>query len=252
MLINGHNLNVEQHGSENGPSVVLLHHGLGSVRAWRGQIPVLVDAGYQVIAYDRWGYGGSDTRPELDLPTFTTDLKDLRSLLEQLGIRRTALLGHSDGGTIALYFAARYPELVSCVVTVAAHIYLEPMMEPAFLGIRQSFETDERFRSGLKHAHGDKYNAVFHNWFDGWHRFEFLTWDMRPVLTQIRCPTLIVQGEADEHGTPQHAMDIVEALPGAELWLLPGAGHMLPQENANLFNPRLIQFLDIYAGDERN
>ena len=251
MLINGHKLYVEHNGSENGPAVVLLHHGLGSVRAWREQIPILVDAGYQVVVYDRWGYGGSDARPELDLPTFTTDLEDLHSLLEQLGIQRAALLGHSDGGTIALYFAAQYPNRVSCLMTVAAHIYVEPKMGPAILGISQSFETDERFTLGMQHAHGEKYNGVFHHWFDGWHRIESLTWDMRPALAQIRCPTLIVQGEADEHATPQHAKDIVEAIPGAELWLLPGAGHMLPQENANLFNPRLIQFLEIYTAGER-
>ena len=58
------------------------------------------------------------------------------------------------------------------------------------------------------------------------------SWDMRPILRQIGCPTLVVQGEADEHATPQHARDIADGIPGAELWLVPGAGHMLPQENA--------------------
>lgn len=246
MLVNRHNLYVECNGPENGPVVVLLHHGLGSVKAWQGQIPILVDAGYRVVAYDRWGYGRSDVRPELDLPTFTTDLEDLRSLLSQLEIQRAALVGHSDGGTIALYFAAQHPNLVSCLVTVAAHIYVEPKMGSGILGIEQAFETDERFRMGMEYAHGEKFETVFHNWFDGWHRIESLTWDMRPILTQINCPTLIVQGEEDEHATPQHAKDIVEAVTGAELWLLPGAGHMLPQENVDLFNTRLLQFLETY------
>jgi pimeloyl-ACP methyl ester carboxylesterase len=237
MLVNGHNLHVEHDGPENGPVVVLLHHGLGSVRAWRGQIPALVDAGY---------HGGSDARPGLDLPTFTTDLDDLLSLLEQLGIRRAALVGHSDGATIALYFAAQHPDLVSCLVTVAAHIYVEPKMEPGIQGIKQAFETDERFRKGMQHANGDKYEMVFRNWFDGWHRLESQPWDMRPVLGQIQCPSLIVQGEEDEHTTPQHAKDIAEDITGSELWLLPGVGHMIPQDYADLFNPRLLQFLEIY------
>jgi pimeloyl-ACP methyl ester carboxylesterase len=97
---------------------------------------------------------------------------------------------------------------------------------------------------GMQHAHGVKYETVFRNWFDGWRRDESLTWDMRPILAKIKCPTLVVQGATDEHATPQHARDIAEAITGAELWLLAGAGHMLPQENADLFNPRLIQFLD--------
>ncbi len=55
------------------------------------------------------GYGVSDSRPGLDVPSFTADVKDLECLLEQIGIQRTALIGHSDGGTIALYFSAQQP-----------------------------------------------------------------------------------------------------------------------------------------------
>lgn len=243
MLVNGHNLYVELTGPENGPVVVLLHHGLGSVRAWREQEPSLVQAGYRVMAYDRWGYGGSDARPGLDLPTFSTDLKDLSILLEQFEIQRAALLGHSDGGTIGLYFAAQQPERVSCLVTVAAHIYVETKMEPSILNLRQAFETDERFRMGMQYAHGEKYEAVFENWFIGWHRLESLKWDMRPLLGQIKCPALIVQGEEDEHATPLHAKDIAGAIPGADLWLIPGVKHMLPQENTAEFNPKILRFL---------
>jgi pimeloyl-ACP methyl ester carboxylesterase len=167
-----------------------------------------------------------------------------------MGIQRVALVGHSDGGTIALYFAAQHPSMVGCMVTVAAHIYVEPKMEQAILDIERDFETDERFRRGLQSIHGENYDTVFHNWYDGWHRNEFRSWDMRPVLSQIRCPGLIVQGEGDEHATSQHARDIAEEIQGAELWLVAGAGHMLPQENASEFNPRLLQFLDRYRQAE--
>jgi pimeloyl-ACP methyl ester carboxylesterase len=147
---------------------------------------------------------------------------------------------------MALYFAAQQPEQVTCVVAVAAHIYVEPKMEPGILGIRQTFEHDEHFRLGLRHAHGDKYESVFHNWFDGWHRLESLSWDMRPLLREVHCPVLVVQGEDDEHATPQHARDIAAAIQGAELWLLPGAGHMLPQEHAFEFNARMVQFIGMH------
>ncbi len=246
MLINGHDLHVERHGPQDGPSVVLLHHGLGSVRAWKEQVPLLTQAGWQVIVYDRWGYGSSEPRPSLDLPSFTTDLADLQAILEEFSLMQTALVGHSDGGTIALYFAAQHPHLVSCIVVVAAHIYLEPKMKPGILGISQAYGQDERFRQGLRHAHGEKYESTFHNWFDGWQRMEPFSWDMRPTLARIHCPVLVVQGEHDEHATPQHARDIAAAIPGAELWLLPEAGHMLPQEHAEIFNIRLLQFLEAH------
>jgi pimeloyl-ACP methyl ester carboxylesterase len=248
MLINGHTLYVEQYGPAAGSAVVLLHHGLGSVRAWREQTPALVEAGYHVVAYDRWGYGGSDPRPSLDVPGFDDDLADLEILLAKLELEKVALVGHSDGGTIALYMAARNPDRVSCLVTVAAHIYVEPEMQPGILGIRQAFETDKHFRKGMQYAHGEKFEAVFNHWFDGWYQAESLTWDMRPLLARVGCPTLVVQGEQDEHATPQHARDIASEITGAELWLVPNANHMLAQEQPALFNARLLQYLNVHVG----
>lgn len=252
ILVNGHNLYVEQAGPENGPAVVLLHHGLGSVKAWRNQMPTLVDAGFRVVAYDRWGYGESDSRPGLDLPSFSTDVKDLECLMEQIGIQCPALIGHSDGGTIALYFSAQQPLKVSCFISVAAHIYIEVEMEPGILGIRQAFDMDERFRLGMQDAHGEKYVEVFQNWYEGWHRPDILTWDMRPFLGQIVCPALIVQGDEDEHATPQHAMDIAGSIEGADLWLIPGAKHMLPQDHADEFNSRMLRFLKDHVTVEQD
>jgi pimeloyl-ACP methyl ester carboxylesterase len=66
---------------------------------------------------------------------------------------------------------------------------------------------------------------------------------MRPVLEKIACPTLVVQGMEDEHATPQHARDIAAGIPGAELWLDPGTAHMLPQERAEVFNRKVVEFL---------
>ena len=96
---------------------------------------------------------------------------------------------------------------------------------------------------GLHQLHQEKYDLVFRNWFEGWHRPEVMTWDMRPLLAEITCPALIVQGVDDELATTQHAMDIATAIPGAELWLMEGATHMLPQDCAYPFNQRLRMFL---------
>jgi pimeloyl-ACP methyl ester carboxylesterase len=242
--INGHMLHVEIQGEPGNPGVVLLHHGLGSVRAWRDSLPVLAHAGYFTVAYDRWGYGGSEPRSQLSMPYFQQDLQDLSVLLDRLSMETAALVGHSDGGTIALYYAAQHSKRVTALVSIAAHIYVEPKMGPGIEGVRQAYETDERFQQGLRRLHADKTDSVFYNWFNGWTaRPENLAWDMRPVLRNIRCPSLIIQGIEDEHATPQHARDIAEAIPGARLWLAPGAAHMLPQEQPELFNRRLLEFL---------
>jgi len=243
-----HHLHFETHGPASGPALVLLHHGLGSTRAWRHQVPALAQAGYRVIVYDRWGYGQSEDRPYLAVPGFEDDLADLESILTTLHASPVTLIGHSDGGTIALYYAAQNPQQIAALVTVAAHIYLEPSMEVGVQGIRQTFEQDERFRASFRRAHGDKFEAVFRNWFDGWHTPKALDWDMRPLLSQITCPTLVIQGEQDEHATPQHARDIAAGIPGAELWLAPGAAHMLLQEIPDLFNQRVLAFLRSVEG----
>lgn len=241
--LNGHSLYWVSAGPADGPAVMLLHHGLGSSYSWKDQLPALAEAGYHAIAYDRWGYGRSGARGGLGVPHFREDQNDLAGLMSALQIERAALVGHSDGGTIALAFAANQPALVSCLVTVAAHIYVEPKMEPGILGIQAAFETEARFRQGLRRLHGEQVEQVFHNWFDGWLHPGNLSWDMRPLLRQIRCPVLVVQGQEDEHATQRHAQDLAAAIPAAELWLVPDAAHMLPQDHPAEFNARLLSFL---------
>ena len=243
MQINNHQLHVESHGPEHGHAVILLHDGLGSTRSWRRQVPVLAEAGYRVIVYDRWGYGQSEERPYLEVPSFQDDLADLESILSTLQPQSTSLIGHSDGGTIALYFAAQHPEQVTSLVTIAAHIYLEPKMESGVQKIRRTFEMDENFRKKFQGVHGDKFEAVFRNWFDGWHTPKAIDWDMRSLLSRISCPTLVIQGEHDEHATLKHAQDIADGIAGSELWVASDAAHMLPLEIAKLLNKNLLKFL---------
>ena len=248
--VNGRNLYVEQYGARDGQAVVLLHHGLGSIGAWKAQLPAMAAAGCRVVAYDRWGYGRSDLRPSFSAPHFEEDVADLHELLSRLGLARPVLLGHSDGGTIALYFAARYAEQVNSLIVVAAHIYVEDRMRPGIEALRQAYEKDVRFRQSLQRQHGDQTDAVFSNWYSGWVRPASLAWDMRPLLGSIACPALVVQGKEDEHATPQHAQDIAAGIPKAQLWLVDGAHHMLPQEMPDVFNRRALDFLEEVTKEE--
>jgi len=239
-----HALYWERCGRACDPAVVFLHHGLGSTLAWSAQLGVFAQRGWQAVAYDRWGYGRSSPRPSLDLPTFATDVQDLAALLDGLGIRRAALVGHSDGGTAALYFAVQFPQCVSALVTVAAHIYIELDTALATIDLKGVFETDPRFRVGLRRAHGDRTEAVFRNWHEGWVQPRNLGWDMRPQLAGVRCPTLVIQGELDAHATPQHARDLADSVAQGSLWLIPGVGHMAPQDAPDEFNRRVLEFLE--------
>jgi pimeloyl-ACP methyl ester carboxylesterase len=240
---NGHSLYLRSRGPEDGPTLILLHHGLGAVRSWRKQIRVLAGAGYRVIAYDRWGYGKSDRRDFLDIPRFEADQDDLEVVMDAFGIEKAALIGHSDGGTIALYFAIRQPARVSGLVTVAAHVHLEERMKDGILQLRQDYQEDADFKARLNRVHGPKAASVFDNWFTGWMKEGNLGWDMRPSLANISCPALVIQGDEDEHATPEHARQIAAAISAAELWLLAGAGHLLPQDFHDEFNRVVLAFL---------
>ncbi len=241
--INGHRIYLETYGRRNAPPVIFLHHGLGAVRSWKEQTKMFASEGFYTVAYDRWGHGKSDARQIWGMPYFTDDVADLHSLLNLLEIERVALIGHSDGGKIAMYYAAAHPERIACLVLIAAHIYIESKMHPGILAVKSDFESNATFREKMRRVHGDKAEALFWGWFDGWTNPQIMEWDMRPLISGLSCPTLVIQGTEDEHATPQHARDIARTIPGAELWLVPEAGHMLPQDHPEEFNRYVISFL---------
>jgi len=243
--INGHLISLETDGPRDGPAVVLLHHGLGAASSWKEQIPVLAAAGYRVVVYDRWGHGKSGPRERWSMPYFEEDLADLQAILDNLGVDQAALIGHSDGGKIAMYYAVNNPHRVTSLVIVSAHIYIEPKMSQGIQSVKSDFEQGSKFQKKMQRVHGDKTDALFQGWFNGWNNSEIQDWDMRPVINQIACPCLVVQGLEDEHATPQHARDMAAAIPNADLWLLPGAGHMLPQDFSEEFNQRMLKFLGV-------
>jgi pimeloyl-ACP methyl ester carboxylesterase len=244
-LVNGHEIYTEVYGLKDSPPLILLHHGLGACQSWVKQIPALVTAGWQVIAYDRWGYGKSQSRSALSIPSFQQDIQDLRTLVLEMTDSPVVLVGHSDGGTIACGYAANYPVDVSALVCIAAHIYIEDKMGQGIEAVRYAFENHPSFVRKLRRIHGDKTEVVFWNWYNGWTQPDNLSCDMRSKLVQVACPTLIIQGFEDEHATSKHAVDLAASISQAETWLIPGGGHMIPQEFAEQFNCRLLSFLEI-------
>jgi 3-oxoadipate enol-lactonase len=99
-----------------GPVVTLIHPGLWDSRTWDPQVPVLVDAGYRVIRYDVRGYGRS-SRPAGEP---YSNVRDLAAVLDALEVTRTALVGCSMGGAIAIDFTLEHPERVSALVVAAS------------------------------------------------------------------------------------------------------------------------------------
>ena len=111
------------------PTIIVLHEGLGSVAMWRDFPEKLAqETGHAVLVYSRYGYGRSTpctTHPVGDRYMHREALEALPALLDSLKIDKPFLLGHSDGGSIALIHAGGSGRPVSGVITLAAHVFNE-------------------------------------------------------------------------------------------------------------------------------
>ncbi|MCG3193225.1 MAG: 2-succinyl-6-hydroxy-2,4-cyclohexadiene-1-carboxylate synthase [Thermoanaerobaculia bacterium] len=230
---NGHRisaLRMEPEGAEKvRTAVVFLHDALGSIAQWRDFPEVLCSAaGLPGLVYERLGHGGSDPLPGPRTARYLHDeaLLVLPQVLDSSRIERAILFGHSDGGSIALLFASAFPDRTAGVVTEAAHVFAD---ELTLAGLRAARERYERggFVDKLEKYHGEKARALFHAWNDTWLDPSFSSWNIESVLGGIHAPTLVIQGENDEYGTPAQVEAIAREVKGeSEKLFLPGCGHV--------------------------
>ena len=214
---------------EGAETMVFLHEGLGSVSMWRDFPARLCAAlGCRGLVYSRPGYGRSTPRAvdERWAPDFMhrQAFEVLPALLAALEMPAPfALFGHSDGGSIALLHAARFPERVSRCVVLAPHILVEDLSITSIEQARTAYLTTD-LRQRLARHHDDP-DSAFRGWNDIWLAPEFLPWDLRPRLPYIRCPVLAIQGVDDVYGTMAQIDDIARAVPHAQLLKLHDCGH---------------------------
>jgi len=227
------------------PTLVFLHEGLGSVALWRDWPSQLcARLGCAGMVYSRQGYGQSDPVPNVRGPSGQRNglrhgrlLPDymhreaqvvLPELLKTLGIERPVLLGHSDGGTIALIHA-RHFEVAGCVV-MAPHVVLEEVSLQA-IGAAQEAFTHGPLRQRLQAYHADV-DCAFWQWHDVWLSPAFRRFDIRAELTGLSAPLLAIQGESDPYGSMAQIDDIARAAPQTQLLKLADCGHSPHRDQA--------------------
>ena len=142
------------------PTLILLHDSLGCIALWR-DFPKQLSTATQcnVLVYDRLGYGNSDSfiTEERDNFYMESEADLLNDLLELFQIDEAILFGHSDGGTIALLTAAKYPNRIKAVITEGAHVFVE---EITINGIKEAiiqYETTD-LKQKLEKYHENKRN----------------------------------------------------------------------------------------------
>lgn len=208
----GHRLECRSWGKPRGDeTLVLLHEGLGSVALWRDFPEALARAtGRPVLAYSRLGYGRSDPYPEPRRPDFMhrEALEDLPALLDDFGIERAWLVGHSDGASIALLHAGLRPERTRAVVALAPHLFVEPITLASIQKVSTDFDAGVLAKR-LSPYHADPV-ATFRSWSSAWLDAAFADWNIEAEVAKSRCPVLALQGEDDEYGTLRQVQRIAE------------------------------------------
>jgi len=213
-------------GPADRPVMVFLHEGLGSSAMWR-DFPArcVAEAGCAGLVYSRYGYGKSEELHEPRKPDYmhVEALEALPEILDQLGIEKPVLFGHSDGASIALTHAGGSGRAVAGVIALAPHVFVEP---EAIRGIAATMEawrtTPMREKLARFHDHVD---SVFAGWHDIWTAPEFGDWNIEQYLPSIRCPVLAVQGEQDEYGTMAQLDRMAAGIPQLQQLRLEQCGH---------------------------
>ena len=227
--------------------IVFLHEGLGSVAMWRDWPgKVCAQTGRAGIVYSRRGYGNSD--PVADVrgtgrlaPDYMhrEALEVLPQLLAKLGLERPVLLGHSDGGSIALIHAARHA-VAACIV-MAPHVIVEEISVRSIAQAREAYETGG-LRERLRRYHADV-DSAFWQWNDIWLSEAFRPFDIRPDCRRIRAPVLAIQGIDDPYGSRRQIEEIAPTLGNFEHHLLPHCGHSPHRDQPQQTTRLITRFL---------
>jgi pimeloyl-ACP methyl ester carboxylesterase len=189
-------------GDRDLPSLVFLHEGLGSVSLWRDFPERLAEAtGRHALVYSRLGHGQSDPLEGPRTPRYMHDeaLEVLPAVLDRLGLQEPVLVGHSDGGSIAVIHAGMGDRPVSSLILLAPHVFVEDVSIAGIAEARRVFEATDLPARMARH-HRDPH-ATFRGWNDIWLAPEFRDWNIEEALPGIGCPVLVVQGEHDQYGS---------------------------------------------------
>ena len=230
-----------------GTTLVFLHEGLGSAAQWRELPRAIGEAtGHATVAYSRAGYGKSEPVP---LPRLLTYMQDearegLPRLLDDLGIERAILIGHSDGASIAIVHAGLdQGGRIERLVLLAPHVFVEDVSVRSIAAARDAYEHGD-LRAKLARWHGDNVDVAFWGWNRAWLDPAFRTWNIEASLPNIRIPVLVIQGEDDPYGTLAQVHAIEQQVKGPfEKLIIPRCGHAPQRDAPDVTRDAIVRFI---------
>jgi pimeloyl-ACP methyl ester carboxylesterase len=257
-------------GQPNGRTVVLLHGMNFGGFYFGGPIEVLRNEGFRVVVPDEIGFGRS-SKPIMPY-NFHDMAANVRKLLQSLGIARAAIVGHSMGGMLAARFSASYPDMAERTVIYNPIGLTDPRYQT------QWRTADDAYKATMAQTHDQIYQAFYANirrYFPSpgawkpeyeqyvrilyaptlgseWPRlamvraiYQQITY-LDPVVydwPKIKSKTLVLGGDKDGADFPAQAKHVADSIPGAQLVLIPNAGHVPHLEVPETFNRELLKFL---------
>lgn len=243
--------------------VILIHGFPLNHTMWASQIEALPDK-HRVIAYDIRGHGESDVGGG----QYTMDLfvNDLIVLLDHLKIEKAVLCGLSMGGYIALRALERHPERVGALVLCDTRSEADsdetrvkrfaavesikekgvPLFAEGFVKSAFAPETFTNHPGAVQNVKGMILTNSSLGICSALLAMAFRT-DTTVSLSQIKIPTLIMVGEKDQLTPPITSLFMKENIPNAQMYVIPGVGHLSNLENPTAFNRRLLSFLSEVA-----
>jgi pimeloyl-ACP methyl ester carboxylesterase len=229
------------------PTLVFLHEGLGCVAMWRDFPERLANqTGYGALVYSRAGYGESDPAELPRSVRFMHDeaLTTLPHVLDELNIQEAIVVGHSDGGSIAIIHAGgTRDKRVRGLILEAPHVFVEEF------GLQSIKTIAEEYRSGrltgrLERYHGENVDQTFWGWNDIWLNPDFKAWNIEEYLPRIDIRVLVIQGEDDQYGTMAQVKAIETGCEeSVQTVLLPFCGHSPHLEQAELTLEAMTAFI---------
>jgi len=227
-----------------GPTLVFLHHGLGCVTTWRDFPEQICNTtGLRGFVYSRTGYGGSEA---VELPRPVNYLNDeaengLPEVLATAGITDYVLVGHSDGGSMAMIHAGTAGTGARAIIVIAGHLFVEQSNLDAIAEMKPVFETTD-LRLKLQKHHGENVDTAFYGWSGNWLHPDFPDWQIFDLVPKIACPILAIRGKLDEYGSPAQ-IEKLRHLATAELTVLePECGHFPHQEAFQDIRDEILMF----------
>ena len=186
---------------------------------------------FQVIAMDTRGHGRSEHGKEM--LTFKKIAQDILAVLNYLNLEKTMIMGFSDGGNIALYFASHYPKRINKLVVIGANYKVNGLNKKSLMEIKREYTVLNILGNYFSKA--EKKKQVIDLM---WHQLDLTIND----LLAINVPTLIVAGEYDVIDE-SHTISIHKWINGSELTIIPKASHFLMIEKHEEFNQLSERFL---------